>query len=203
LPGGCGSAFDTGVILLRHGQSEFNVVFSVTRQDPGIRDPRLTAEGRRQAEAAAEALVGHGIERLIASPYSRALETAEIVARRLELVMTVEPLVGERAAFACDVGTPRAGLRARWPHLALDHLAEEWWPALEESEARLSVRCAAFRDHMRAQPDWARVAVVSHWGFIRGLTGLTVGNGALLRIDPHRPEAEAEILLAPAGAPPR
>jgi len=191
------------MFLVRHGQSEFNVVFSATRQDPGIRDPRLTREGRRQAEVAAEALVGHGIERLITSPYSRALETAEIVARRLEVVIGIEPLVGERAAFACDVGTPRASLMARWPHLALEHLAEEWWPALEESEAQLNARCTAFRAHMRTQPDWARVAVVSHWGFIRGLTGLTVQNGAVLRIDPHRPEAVAEVLLAPAPVPSR
>jgi glucosyl-3-phosphoglycerate phosphatase len=203
LPDAHGSALHAGMILVRHGQSEFNVVFSLTRQDPGIRDPRLTPEGRRQAEAAAEALVGRGIERLIASPYSRALETAEIVARRLDVLIAVEPLVGERAAFACDVGTPRADLGARWPHLALDHLAEEWWPVLEESEDLLSGRCAAFRAHMRTQPDWARVAVVSHWGFIRGLTGLTVGNGAVLRIDPHRPEAEVEILHAPGIAPPR
>lgn len=186
------------MILVRHGQSEFNVVFSVTRQDPGIRDPRLTAEGRRQAEAAAEALSGHGIERLISSPYARALETAEIVARRLDVAITVEPLVGERAAFACDVGTRRDDLKARWPHLALDHLEEEWWPALEESEDRLGARSAAFRAHMRVQPDWARVAVVSHWGFIRSLTGLTVQNGAVLRIDPHRPETEPEMLLTPA-----
>ena len=189
------------MILVRHGQSEFNVVFSVTRRDPGIRDPRLTEEGRRQAEAAAEALSGHGVERLISSPYSRALETAEIVARRLAITITVEPLVGERAAFACDVGTPRGDLKARWPHLALDHLEEEWWPALEESEEGLGARSAAFRAHMRIQPDWARVAVVSHWGFIRSLTGLTVQNGAVLRTDPHRPEAEPEMLLSPATPP--
>ncbi len=188
------------MILVRHGQSEFNVVFSVTRVDPGIRDPRLTAEGRRQAEAAAEALADHGVERLIASPYSRALETAEIVARRLAVAITVEPLVGERAAFTCDVGTLRSDLMTRWPHLALDHLAEEWWPDIEESEDRLSARCAAFRAHMTTQPDWPRVAVVSHWGFIRGLTGLTVQNGTVLRIDPHQPEAEAEVLHAPAAA---
>ena len=186
------------MILVRHGQSEFNVVFSVTRKDPGIRDPRLTDEGRRQAKAAAEVLVGEGIERLIASPYSRALETAEIVARRLDVPIAVTPLVGERAAFACDVGTARDGLKARWPLLALDHLEDEWWPTLEESEETLSARCIAFRAHMRTQADWARVAMVSHWGFIRGLTGITVQNGAVLRIDPHRPEAEPEMLLAPA-----
>jgi len=187
------------MILVRHGQSEFNVVFSVTRRDPGIRDPRLTEEGRRQAKAAAEALRAQRVERVITSPYSRALETAEIVARRLGVAITVERLVGERAAFACDVGTRRGDLQVRWPHLALDHLEEEWWPALEESEDGLSARCAAFRQHMRAQHDWASVAVVSHWGFIRGLTGLTVQNGAVLRIDPHRPEADAEILLGPVA----
>jgi broad specificity phosphatase PhoE len=187
------------MILVRHGQSEFNVVFSVTRVDPGIRDPRLTPEGRRQAEAAAEALMGERIERLIASPYSRALETAEIVARRLDIAISVDPLVGERAAFACDVGTTRGDLRERWPHLALDHLEEEWWPRLEETEEGLSARCAAFRAHVRARSDWARIAVVSHWGFIRGLTGLTVQNGAVLRIDPHRPDAEPQFLLTPAA----
>jgi len=191
------------MILVRHGQSEFNVVFSVTRRDPGIRDPRLTEEGRRQAGAAAETLRGQGIARLITSPYSRAIETAEIVARRLDVAITVEPLVGERAAFACDVGTRRGDLKARWPHLALDHLEEEWWPALEESMDGLGARCAAFLAYMRAQADWARVAVVSHWGFIRGLTGLTVQTGAVLRIDPHRPETEPEILLAPAPVSPR
>ena len=191
------------MILVRHGQSEFNVVFSVTRRDPGIRDPRLTPEGRRQAAVAADALADQGIERLIASPYSRALETAEIVAGKLDVPIAVTALVGERAAFTCDVGTPRGGLKARWPHLALDHLEEEWWPTLEESEDGLSARCSAFRLHMTAQADWARVAVVSHWGFIRGLTGLTVQNGAVLRIDPHRPEAGPEILLAPPPAQPR
>ena len=185
------------MILVRHGQSEFNVVFSVTRQDPGIRDPRLTAEGRRQAEAAADALIGRGIRRLIASPYIRALETAEIMAGRLDVPISVDPLVGERAAFACDVGTPRVGLKARWPHLALDHLEEEWWPVLQESETGVNARCAAFRAHITGQPDWTGVAVVSHWGFIRGLTGLTVPNGAVLRIDPHRPDLAAEFLLLP------
>ena len=39
------------MILIRHGQSEFNVVYGKTRVDPGIRDPRLTALGERQAQA--------------------------------------------------------------------------------------------------------------------------------------------------------
>ena len=178
------------MILLRHGQSEFNVVFRVTRQDPGIRDPRLTEEGRRQAEAAAEVLVDHGVERLIASPYRRALETAEIVAARLGVPISVEPLVGERVAFTCDLGSSPVELRARWPDLDLDHLAESWWPAPEESEADLAERCLRFRARIAARADWPGIAVITHWGFIRSLTGLTVSNCAMLRINPHRPELE-------------
>jgi broad specificity phosphatase PhoE len=188
------------MLLIRHGQSEFNVVYGVTRQDPGIRDPRLTAAGRAQARAAAEALADMGLARLIASPYTRALETAEIIAGILDLPITVDARVGERAAFACDVGSPSPELRRRWPHLALDHLDDMWWPPLEESEVALGHRCEIFRSAMATAEDWAAAGVVTHWGFIRALTGLTVPNGAVLRIDPTRREVAAvAVLMPPAG----
>jgi broad specificity phosphatase PhoE len=197
------------MLLIRHGQSEFNVVYSVTRQDPGIRDPGLTATGRAQARAAAEVLAGHGLARLIASPYTRALETAEIIAGILDLPIAVDARVGERAAFACDVGSPLSELRRRWPFLALDHLDDMWWPTLEESEAALGRRCETFRSAMATAQDWTAAGVVTHWGFIRSLTGLTVPNGAVLRVDPTRREAPAVPLLMPSwpagqapGAPP-
>jgi broad specificity phosphatase PhoE len=186
------------VLLIRHGQSEFNVVYSVTRVDPGIRDPRLTETGRAQARAAAGRLAGEGVRRLLASPYTRALETAEIIADALGVPITVTPLVGERAAFACDVGTETTALRQRWPGLALDHLAETWWPTLEETEATLHGRCIAFRREIAAAEDWRHVAVVTHWGFIRGLTGQTVTNGTVLRIDPTQPDRPAETLQVTA-----
>jgi broad specificity phosphatase PhoE len=46
------------MILLRHGQSEFNLHFTATKRDPGIPDPKLTGLGRDQAQRAAEALAG-------------------------------------------------------------------------------------------------------------------------------------------------
>ena len=189
------------MLLIRHGQSEFNVVYSVTRVDPGIRDPLLTETGRAQARAAAETLAGEGLVRLIASPYTRALETAEIIAEVLDLPIAVDARVGERAAFACDVGSPIAQLRARWPHLTLDHLDEVWWPEMEESEAALATRCEGFRTAMALAEDWPNAGVVTHWGFIRSLTGLTVPNGAVLRVDPTRREAPAVPLLMPAPPP--
>ena len=172
------------MILVRHGQSEFNVVYSVTRVDPGIRDPRLTEEGKRQAAEAGKALADQGIRRILASPYTRALETASIIAEHLAAPIEIDPVVGERAAFACDVGTPTSQLTKFWPSLSLDHLHEEWWPAMEEHETSLSKRCATFRERMLADATRHELLVVTHWGFIRGLTGRSVENGTLVDFDP-------------------
>jgi glucosyl-3-phosphoglycerate phosphatase len=180
------------MILLRHGQSEFNLHFSATRRDPGIEDPKLTPLGHQQAAQAAEALAGEGLRRIIVSPYTRALETAAPVARRLGLPVVINPIVRERYAFACDVGTPRTELALHWPEHDFSHVDEIWWPSLEEPADALLARAALFRAEMAALPDWADTLVVSHWGFILSLTGRSVGNGEWLRCDPTA-AAPAEI----------
>ncbi len=188
------------MILVRHGQSEFNVVYGATRRDPGIRDPGLTDLGRRQASEAAEQLRAHGVRRLIASPYTRALETAELIAGALDLPVAVEPLVRERRAFSCDVGTSRAELGRRWPGLDIAHLDEQWWPDAEESEDDVARRGADFRAAMQTVRDWAEIAVITHWGFIRALTGRRLGNCETLRFDPNAAAnavANAENVSAP------
>jgi len=172
------------MFLLRHGQSEFNVAFNATRVDPGIPDPRLTEEGRRQARAAAQILAAHPVERLLASPYTRALETAEIIGEQLGLAIEVEPLVREHCLFQCDIGSPRSALIQRWPALDFAQLEERWWPNLDESEALLHERAESFRRAIGEEPRWLHIAIVSHWGFIRALTGQRVANGHLLRFDP-------------------
>lgn len=164
------------MLLIRHGQSEFNAVFSRTRVDPGIPDPRLTELGRRQALEAAETLAGHGLRRLIASPYTRAIETALIVAERLALPVEIDPLVGERAAYHCDIGSPPAVLKARFPELDFGHLDDPWWHdhvglGRHETEAEIAARGARFRARAAGRADRHAVGVVTHWGFIRALTG--------------------------------
>lgn len=172
------------MILIRHGQSHFNVVYGATRQDPGIVDPGLTEEGVRQAGAAAEVLAARDVRRILASPYTRTLHTAEIVAKRLGLPVTVEPLVRERAFFVCDIGTPRSHLAASWPGFDFGDLPERWWPEPEETPAELHERCVTFHAAMAETEDWPHVLVVSHWGFIRGLTGQELGNGEHISFSP-------------------
>lgn len=185
------------MILVRHGQSEFNVHYGRTRQDPGIRDAKLTEHGRTQARFAADLLAGEELELIVASPYTRTLETAHVIADALKLPIVVDRLVAERAAFTCDIGSSPADLAARWPHLPFDHLDDPWWVAPEETEDALAVRCAAFRAAMAIRADHHRVAVVSHWGFIRALTGLAVTNCSVVRFDPTRPDLPPSLLGAP------
>jgi glucosyl-3-phosphoglycerate phosphatase len=181
-----------GMILLRHGQSEFNLHFTATKKDPGIVDARLTPLGHAQAEEAALALAGTLVRRIIVSPYTRALQTATPVARTLGVPVIVNPMVRERCAFACDIGTPRTELMLAWPGIDFSRIDEIWWPALGEPATAVLDRAARFRAEMAALPDWSDTLVVSHWGFIMALTGQSVQNGTWMRFDPTAP-APAEI----------
>ena len=175
------------MILLRHGQSEFNVRFTATRIDPGIRDAPLTELGHLQARRAAEALKGERVTRIIVSPYTRALQTAGYAARALGAPVFVNPVVRERFAFSCDIGTPRTELALHWPEHDFSGIEEVWWSAMEELSAAVAGRAARFLGEMAALHDWSDTLVVSHWGFIMACTGQTLTNGRWLRHDPTRP----------------
>jgi glucosyl-3-phosphoglycerate phosphatase len=184
------------MILLRHGQSEFNLHFGATRRDPGIIDPRLTELGHTQAHEAAQQLNGQGIERIIVSPYTRALQTAHPVAAALSLPLTVDPIVRERYAFACDIGSPRPALQRDWPDHDFGLIEDVWWPAEEEHEDSIVDRAARFRAGLAHRHDWSRTLVVSHWGFILTLTGQSVANGQWVRCDPTEPAPERLVWRA-------
>jgi broad specificity phosphatase PhoE len=171
------------VILVRHAESEWNRHFSRTRIDPGIPDPALTRAGRLQAKRLVDRLTAAKVNRLVASPYRRALETATVVANALDLPVAVEPLVRERCVFSCDLGTSPRQLAALWPDLDFSHLEERWWGVPAESEASLDRRCAAFRAKTDPLPDRRQVAVITHWGVIRALTGQELTNAACIRLD--------------------
>lgn len=76
------------IILVRHGQTTYNVEGKLPGQLPGI---HLTDEGRRQAQAAAVALSGVPLSAILASPLERAKETAEIIARGWALPVRLDP----------------------------------------------------------------------------------------------------------------
>src|SRR3954464_2655166 len=86
-------------LLLRHGESASNAD-PKTVALPEETGDRLSERGRGQAHAAAEALKGAGITRLLSSPMRRARETADPLSEALALPVTVLPYVHELKEIA-------------------------------------------------------------------------------------------------------
>ena len=81
----------THLVLVRHGETEWNRIGRVQ----GRTDIPLNATGRAQARAAGERLRGGAFDAVVASPLSRAADTARIIAAELDLgeVELVDALV--------------------------------------------------------------------------------------------------------------
>jgi len=78
--------------LARHGQSEANVqrIFANTGQKYG-----LTDLGRSQAEQLAERMAVRPIQAIFSSPILRAVQTAEIVSKRIRVPVEIQPALRE------------------------------------------------------------------------------------------------------------
>ncbi len=146
--------------------------------------PYLTPNGRDLGAPAAAALGDKDIavRRLVASPYTRALESAAILAEALEAPIAIEPLVRERYAWTCDIGTPSSTLAAAWPGLRFPDMPERWWPQDEEHDHHVEARASDFHQAMAADPDHGETLVVSHWWFIRALSGAELANAAMVEV---------------------
>jgi len=75
----------TTFYFVRHGESEANVA----RRFSGRFDSPLTDLGRKQAVALADALEGVPFDRIVATPLSRSLDTALVIARRRRMPVDV------------------------------------------------------------------------------------------------------------------
>ena len=143
---------------VRHGESIHNAEGRIQ----GQLDVPLSDLGRRQGEAIAAALAALPIEAVYASPLQRALETAQIVGRRLSLPVQIDPRLQE-----INVGVFQGRLRREVAELYPDAFAR--WTAGEpdfvipggESRRALQQRgCAALRDI--ASTGHEHAAVIAH-----------------------------------------
>lgn len=76
------------LLIIRHGQSTWNVEHRLPGQLPGV---ALTEEGRKQAERLADALKILPISAVISSPLERARETAKYLIHERNLELRFEP----------------------------------------------------------------------------------------------------------------
>ncbi len=166
------------IYLIRHGQSEFNAEFALQRpNDPMIFDAPLTDLGRTQAQQASAKIADLGIRQVIASPMTRAIQTAMHVFGG-DHPITIDPRMREKLVHSCDVGSHPPLLQKLFNHLSFDHLATHWWhgdPALEgriqvEPDEVFLTRARNFRawlDTWEGEP----LALVGHGTFFVELAG--------------------------------
>jgi probable phosphoglycerate mutase len=154
------------VILVRHGQSEWNA----SRRLQGQADIELSEKGRAQAGALRPALAEIGIGRVIASDLKRVRQTAEALGAEAP---TYTPALRE-----IDVGewTGRDidELRAEAPEAYQDWRAGTFTPPKGEGWADFTARASSAIERERARPV-DNLLAVCHGGVIRALLHYYLG----------------------------
>ncbi len=181
------------ILCIRHGQSTANVAWDETGLDPGLPDARLTPEGERQVAEARDRLRDRPIELVVATPLTRALQTALglFADHPSRPRIVVEALHRERLESGGDVGRAPVHLVADYPTLELGHLPEVWWHVDGEPDAAgLAVepldtvleRVRLFRDYLAGRPE-RHIAVVGHGTFFYHMTGVFLPNCGMTELD--------------------
>jgi broad specificity phosphatase PhoE len=146
----------TTILLARHGETDWNRELRFQ----GHADEPLNDTGRRQAGELAARLAAEPIVAVYASDLRRASETAEIVARRLELPLELDPRLRE-----IDVGS--------WQGRTREELDGAAWDGETYDRHRLRV-VAALQDIARSHPGEC-VLVVAHGGTLRRVQEAALG----------------------------
>jgi len=140
---------------LRHGETDWNA----RGLSQGNIDIPLNDVGLAQAHAAGQMLRNKGIASIVASTLSRARVTAEIVAKALDLPVTLDEGLKE-VSFGVQEGQPMSDWFADW-------VAGRMTPQGAESFAQLTDRTVAALNRALARPPL--VLVVAHGAVFRAV----------------------------------
>ena len=185
------------LFLIRHGQSANNAIWEETLfHEDRVPDPPLTETGHRQAEMLAHFLATHGehatvvgadpqniggfaITHLYCSLMERAVETGEILSRRLGLPLVAWPETHEGGGlFKQDAGSgERSGVEgpgreyfeSNHPEMVLPKSlgVNGWWNRPHEELPDLLTRARRVREDLQQRHGEGahRVALITHGGF--------------------------------------
>lgn len=156
--------------LVRHGETTWNA----EGRWQGQADAPLSERGREQARQLAHRLSGERFDAVYTSDLGRALETAEIVAAKLEGKPAVHPEPRLRETHVGEFsGLTQVEVKARGL----------WRPTFDyhdrypggESRAELTERLGLALASLAAAHPGGRVLAVSHGGAIRAALGFALG----------------------------
>jgi broad specificity phosphatase PhoE len=159
----------TTLLLARHGETDWNR----DGRFQGHADTSLNARGREQAQALAEGV--NGVEVIYSSDLKRATETAEVVAERLGLEVTVDSRLRERG-FGAWEGLTRAEIEASFRE-EFDRWRMGDGSGADDAEAHeaFAGRIEAFLADVLARHPDQTVLVIAHGGSIRVVQAVASG----------------------------
>lgn len=166
------------IVFMRHGQTAWNARHLLQGAN---REIALTERGVAQVEAAAAGLARTGwtFDRVYASPFRRARQSADIVCAKIGGTPVVDDRVRE-ISFGEYEGTPYLNgdyvddnIRAAF------ECPSKYVPRGGESYAAVLARARDFLDNelRPLERTCARVLVVAHGGFLRAVTTVVRGTG--------------------------
>jgi len=165
------------IYLMRHGET----LYQAKATEGAIGNGALTERGREQIAAVALLFRGVPLDRIYASPLSRAHETAQIIAKEKGLDVLLSPDL-------CEI-TPSEELLAGKSTAVIFQEVQRFFksPATGwdepylggESFRQVQERGVRFLDSVLSQDDWQTILVVAHGGINNALlayaTGVTSG----------------------------
>ena len=162
----------TRLIFVRHGETDWN------QEDrwQGHADTELGETGKRQAEAAAKAVIAMKPQALYSSDLRRALYCAEIIAAEVGLSVIATPELRERSVGEWE-GLNEDEVIERFPAERLAHMAHPGTFRAPGGESRADVcsRVATFLDEVLQDHPGQVVALITHAGPIKSAVCRALG----------------------------
>lgn len=172
------------LVLVRHGQTDFNVKHLLPGQLPGI---PLNDMGRREAQATANALRSLPLSAIVASPLERTIETAEFInaGRGLDIQREPDLLDTNYGPFSgkCYDDLDKQG--STWARFTSDPLHAPKGVESFAAVQRRGVRAAERWRHATGVGEW--VALVTHADLVKMIVahylGIPLGRVPLINMD--------------------
>jgi len=146
-------------ILIRHGQTDWNVI----GRYQGQADPPLNQRGLEQAHQLADELEAVQLDWLVSSPLQRALQTAEVIGHQLHIPVRTDPRLMEIHQGEWQTRL-RSDIEDHYPELFKSWETEPWQvtPPGGESLQQVQERVYQAMDEILTRWPEQVVGIVAH-----------------------------------------
>lgn len=177
------------ITTIRHAES----VYNGQKRYAGTIDIPLSDRGRADAKNAASQLIGLGIEEVVSSALQRTIQTASIIATRLNVPHTGRHELCDERNFGALQGLTEDELGPHRNHLRYIRVGGDFHsvnPPDGETFPQLRARAYRFDRFLKARYNEIHVLVVSHGVFLQQLHGVFLGLDWIDALERHVSQLE-------------